>query len=1438
MADDITLTVRVRDMTRGEFSDIRRRMRGMDGDIRGLANSSNMASDRADRLGRSIRGVSGRLGQMQRAGNMAGHEMDYMRRSMGLLNRDLRNAARAGEITEDEFRRLRDELDETRLGFDRLDNEIRRHSAVAQRRARDAAAAQREERRRQMAHGQQIVNEMRRINRAHDEALRENARRAEQAQREERRRQMAQASADEAHRRRLMRAWNAALREDEQRMRRQEAERQQSARRLAQIMRQQEAEMRRHFTRMAGMSDADRSLNRRFQGMDDGSLRRMTSSMNLLSRAVNGLNGETGSARRTIRSFGRDMDVLSQTLHNAARGGSLSRREYNALSNNLNTAERTLRRLRRSSDMSRSSFRQMRDEVRALRAQLQLLDRDGTVFQRLSSRMLLFQRRLRETRNDGNLLRRSLNRMGDGMVGGMRRGVLATGLMIAAMRKLGAAININRRWTAILIAVLMLLGPAAQVLGPLLLTVLGGAFIALGALALHNSKAITGAFQEMKNSVTRDVREAAQPLEQYLVFGMRQVSAAVQEMKPLLTEAFAATGPLVEPMVAGLTGLLQGALPGFNEALQNSVPAMQGFRDAMRLVGEGLGEMFAAMTAGGGAEALRDMWVMIGAELKNFLVNLGEFINMATQSGTATLLLVGVLRSFSGILHIVEAGLKSVDMVFGGLFSNLANHISNSVGFSQGMEEFGFAFLGAADDVDKLYRELKRVDEKIADIKRTREETDRIPGPYKERTREQVGATLEKLRAAQRERKALTQAIADAEKRAAAETREHASAVEVLRQSIQKLNQDNLSALDAQSAMEAAIDKAVKKAKDLKGKVSLTEGGVLDLDTNAGRQAQEVLGAIARTTNEYVEALKQANAPQDQINAAWERGRSQLLGLSGSLGVSESAMKAYADQVLATPESVRTTLKVEKEQADAAVADTISKIKKVPKEKRSQVVLEAQRAMERASMVESKLNALDGKTARTYVVNTVRTVNEIINKSKTFRSVHDIVGATGGKFTGRNFRYATGGEVSGLITGPGTGTSDDIFAPWLSNGEFVIRASMVKKYGEDFLQKLNAGSLEMPKFAKGGKVSKAEKKRREAAKKMREARDDLVPYLTVSRFGKMAGSKNSEFISALTKPSSRQDLVDELNRMRTSIKKSTSGSTERRLLKHLDAAGNYLLKHQKNLTAVNKSLEKAKDKLDDLKSSASQLKDSIKQGIIGELNLTRSASREESHVTLNTIMSQMTADAAQAKQFKVSLETLKKRGFSGRVLEQVAQAGVEGGGLETATALLSASSSQIKRINQLNQSIRDSADDAGDAASDAMYKAGIKAAEGLVKGLTSKQKSIERQMMNIAKAMEKAIKKALKIKSPSRVMEEVGAFTAEGFAVGMEKNNRPQHAWESMLNTPAQRGSRPVSTGSVSSGPMVIQLHIGGNNIGEVIIDPLRKSIRHRGGNVQAVLGK
>ena len=65
---------------------------------------------------------------------------------------------------------------------------------------------------------------------------------------------------------------------------------------------------------------------------------------------------------------------------------------------------------------------------------------------------------------------------------------------------------------------------------------------------------------------------------------------------------------------------------------------------------------------------------------------------------------------------------------------------------------------------------------------------------------------------------------------------------------------------------------------------------------------------------------------------------------------------------------------------------------------------------------------------------------------------------------------ASGGErhsTGGYINGPGTGTSDSIRAPWLSNGEYVIKADRVAEVGVDKLDALNQGRVG---FADGGLV--------------------------------------------------------------------------------------------------------------------------------------------------------------------------------------------------------------------------------------------------------------------------------------------------------------------------------------------------------------------------------
>jgi hypothetical protein len=957
---------------------------------------------------------------------------------------------------------------------------------------------------------------------------------------------------------------------------------------------------------------------------------RMARSFDRLQRAMAGVSGGSGRAQRTVRSLNTDLRAMARALQDAQNAGSLSRREFNALSNGIRVTTRDMRALRRSGDITRSSFRDMRREASALRAQLTLVGGEATRIRRLDSSLLLLQRRMRDSRHGAGMMRRSMSRMGEGMVGGLRGGLLATLGLVGAMKWLGSHLKMNKRWTMILVAALLLIGPIAQALGGLLVAALGGAFIALGALALKNSDVVKGAFREMKEVVASTAREAAKPMEGDLVRGIRSVGEAVDEMFPALRAAFTATGPLIEDFFGAFTDFAGFSLDGIVTSLEQMGPAMEGFRSAMAMVGKGFGDMFAAMTANGGAEALRDVWLTLGRELANLLVGIGEFINMATQSGTATMFLVGVFRSLSGVLNIVETGLAVVDTMFGSLFQHINQNVMGFADLTGGIEGMSTSFVDSGQSAGELKKQLADVNKEIAEMQKIRDVAEDLGPSGGEFHRQKFNATDQDLAAAQTKRRNLLAAISEAESGAAANTREHAAAVKSLTQSMQELNNEMLGKLDARAAMEESIDNAAKKAKEFSGAIKI-QNGQFDLAHTKSREVYESLAQVARNTAEAATQAEKAHAPLSEINAVWGRGRSQLMALGTAFGVPKSELELFIDTVLATPESVKTKLEVEKAQADAAVAETKRKLHEVDGTKaEAQATVDNFRAMERASMVESKLNAIDGRTATaTLVINqfkttTIKTIQQYQKEFLTGRSQHDITGATGGKFTGRAFKrgYANGGRVHG----PGTGTSDDVFAPWLSNGEFVIRADSVRKYGERMLNMINEGSYAKMGFAKGGSVRG-------------EARQAIKP-----------------------------------------IKEATSGTTEKNLLRLMGQIIKGSIKMATALKSVTSALDKAKNKLSSIKSEAKSLSSSVKSRTM--TGITEGVNTDKA-VTMSALMTRMTRGRDKAVAFSRALKTLRKRGLAKGLLRQVAEAGVDGGGLETAGALLRSSGSELKSINSL-----------------------------------------------------------------------------------------------------------------------------------------------------------
>jgi TP901 family phage tail tape measure protein len=111
------------------------------------------------------------------------------------------------------------------------------------------------------------------------------------------------------------------------------------------------------------------------------------------------------------------------------------------------------------------------------------------------------------------------------------------------------------------------------------------------------------------------------------------------------------------------------------------------------------------------------------------------------------------------------------------------------------------------------------------------------------------------------------------------------------------------------------------------------------------------------------------------------------------------------------------------------------------------------------SRIQGYVNNMHGKTI-TVQINGVKTG---VDPSKYYSQGPHKGAATGGLIR----RYADGGNVQvipfgGAVTGPGTGTSDSIPA-LISNGEYVIKADAVRRYGVAMFDRLNA-----KRYASGG----------------------------------------------------------------------------------------------------------------------------------------------------------------------------------------------------------------------------------------------------------------------------------------------------------------------------------------------------------------------------------
>jgi hypothetical protein len=169
---------------------------------------------------------------------------------------------------------------------------------------------------------------------------------------------------------------------------------------------------------------------------------------------------------------------------------------------------------------------------------------------------------------------------------------------------------------------------------------------------------------------------------------------------------------------------------------------------------------------------------------------------------------------------------------------------------------------------------------------------------------------------------------------------------------------------------------------------------------------------------------------------------------------------------------------------------------------------------------------------------------------------------------------------------------------------------------------------------------------------------------------------------------------------------------------------------------LSRRLGKARDQLKALRDAQRD----VRQGALDYASIINSTA-DAGEVTAGSITQGLLERLEAVKAFVANVKRLRESGLNRSALQQIIDAGVEGGSA-TAAALVAGGNASIKEANKLQRQLDKAAAQLGDEAAKAMHKGGVKAAAGLVSGLESQQAKIERTVRRLGAVIGRAVARA------------------------------------------------------------------------------------------------
>lgn len=427
--------------------------------------------------------------------------------------------------------------------------------------------------------------------------------------------------------------------------------------------------------------------------------------------------------------------------------------------------------------------------------------------------------------------------------------------------------------------------PAAlAAVGALMVPAIAAGFIGIAALAFKSDQDVRSAFKSMTSSVAGSVKEAAEPMKGALVEALGLLTSAAIQAKPALTSIFRETATLTGPLVGVFTDFVQSLLPGFTAALKGSLPVIEGMRDGMVRIGQGLSNMIASMTSN--KEGLAEIWRVLGEGVGTLLETIGELTAELIESGAAA-------HSMELVFDVLKIGVEALGFaakVTAGDMSAFTDALNVATDAGKRNAEQNMHTLGFSDPLKSFWDDL------LGPVQRG-------TGAVKENTEANKGLSMsfgEVMGMSQTSAEALNTFADETLARLKAEARASAEAVAALVAQFIALNEKALTAIEAESAFEAQLAKVTEAVRKHSGSLR-TKNGQLDLSNAKTRDLAAPLFDLARKTMAASEAARKNGASWNTQRGLLERGRQGLITAARQMGLTRDQARRLADSILKIP---------------------------------------------------------------------------------------------------------------------------------------------------------------------------------------------------------------------------------------------------------------------------------------------------------------------------------------------------------------------------------------------------------------------------------------------------------------------------------------------------------------------------------------------------------